>query len=223
MTNTTARIKKAGKNFEIIVNLEEAMNVKKGNSESIEPEGDKIFTDSKKGFVSSPKELEEAFGTTDTSEIALRIIKEGEVLLTQEYRDEEKEKKYKNLINFLAKNGIDPQTGKPISESRIKSAVEEARINLKNVPIENQLKDIIEKLNKIIPIKLETKKIKITMPASYVGKAYGVITQYKTKETWKDDGSLEVIINIPAGLIMDFYDKLNSMTHGSALTEEIKE
>jgi len=223
MTQTTARIKKAGKNFEILVDLEEAMNVKKGLSESIEPEGDKIFTDHKKGFVPSTTELEEAFGTTDTNEIAIKIIKNGEVLLTQDYRDEEKERKMKNLVSFLARNAIDPQSKGPISESRIRSAIEEARINIKNVPIDNQIKEIVDELNKIIPIKLETKKIKTHLPAVYIGKAYSLINQYKIKEDWKDDGSLEAVLEIPAGIIMDFYDKLNSMTHGSALTEEIKE
>jgi ribosome maturation protein Sdo1 len=31
------------------------------------------------------------------------------------------------------------------------------------------------------------------------------------------------MLKIPSGIIIDFYDKLNSITHGSALTEEIKE
>jgi ribosome maturation protein Sdo1 len=38
-----------------------------------------------------------------------------------------------------------------------------------------------------------------------------------------NDGSLEVIVEVPSGMIMDFYDKLNGVTHGSAITEEIKE
>jgi len=33
---------------------------------------------------------------------------------------------------------------------------------------------------------------------------------------------LEVVVNVPAGLVMDFFDKLNSATHGSATSEEIK-
>ena len=49
-----------------------------------------------------------------------------------------------------------------------------------------------------------------------------MINQYKKEEKWLDNGDLEVIVNVPAGLVMDFYDKLNSVTHGSALTEEIK-
>jgi len=48
MTQTLARIKQAGKNFEILVNLDDALKFKKGESDFIEAEGDKIFTDSKK-------------------------------------------------------------------------------------------------------------------------------------------------------------------------------
>ena len=38
-----------------------------------------------------------------------------------------------------------------------------------------------------------------------------------------NDGSLEVVVSVPAGMVMDFYDKLNSATHGATVTEEIKE
>jgi len=223
MTTTTARIKKAGKNFEVIVDLDDALKFKKGEISSIEAEGDKIFSDSKKGFTASPSDLQEAFGTKDTNEIAGKIIKEGEVLVTQEHRDEEKEKKEKQVVDFLANNAIDPQTGNPHSTGRIKSALEQAHVNIKNIPIENQIKDILEEISKVIPIKIETKKIKITVPAVHTGKAYGMLNQYKEKENWLNDGSLEIIVNAPAGMLMDFYDKLNSITHGSALTEEIKE
>ena len=71
-------------------------------------------------------------------------------------------------------------------------------------------------------IKISTKKVKITIPAEHTGKAYGVINQYKENENWLDDGSLEVFVDVPSGAIMNFYDKLNNVTHGSALTEEIK-
>ena len=36
--------------------------------------------------------------------------------------------------------------------------------------------------HKIIPIKLETKKVKITVPAMHTGKVYGIISQYKENE-----------------------------------------
>ena len=47
---------------------------------------------------------------------------------------------------------------------------------------------------------------------------------YKEKENWLSNGDLEVIVSIFAGnQLFSFYDKLNSVTHGSAITEEIKE
>jgi ribosome maturation protein SDO1 len=224
MTQTTARIKKTGKNFEIIVDMEQALKFKKGEDNMVNfLQIDEIYSDSKKGFKAPENDLKSAFGTTDVNEIASQIVKQGEILLTQEHRDEEREKKMKQVIDFLTRNAINPQTGHPHTSERIKSALDEAHVNLKNIPVESQISEIINNLKAIIPIKVEIKKVKITIPAIHTGKAYGVINQYKEKEQWLNNGDLEVVVEVPSGLIMDFYDKLNSVTQGSALTEEIKE
>jgi ribosome maturation protein SDO1 len=223
MTNVTARINKSGKHFEVLVDLDDAMKFRKGELSSIIPETDKIFRDLKKGEPAPTSELESAFGTTDVNEIAQKIIKDGEVQTTQDFRDAAHEQKVKQVVDFLSRNAIDPQTGNPITTERIKNAIEQAHINIKNTPIENQINDILDSLIKIIPIKLDTKKVKIKIPAIHTGKAYGVVNQYKETENWLDDGSLEVIVSVPSGIIMDFYDKLNDVTHGSAITEDIKE
>lgn len=223
MTQTTARIKKAGKHFEILVNLEEALKFRKGESPSINLEIDRIFRDAKKGEVASSSDLKEAFKTENVYEIANKIVKDGDVLVTQEYRDAEQERRFNSVVNFLVVNSIDPQTGNPHTAERIKNALEQAHINLKNAPVDNQIGEILSAISKIIPIKIETKKVKITIPAIHTGKAYGVVTQYKESEKWLNNGDLEVVVNVPAGTIIDFYDRLNSFTHGSALTEEIRE
>tara|TARA_Y100000034_G_scaffold130603_1_gene189430 strand:+ start:1201 stop:1875 length:675 start_codon:yes stop_codon:yes gene_type:complete len=222
MTQTLARIKQSGKNFEIIVDLDDALKFKKDEVLSIDAEGNKIFSDSKKGQIASGSDLKKAFGTEDIDTITKKIIKNGEVLLTQEHRDEEHEKKFKQVVDFLTNNSIDSQTGNPHTAERIKSALEQAHVNIKNTPVENQISDILLEISKIIPIKIETKKVKITIPAVHTGKVYGIINQYKEEEKWLDNGDLEVIVSVPAGIIMDFYDKLNGVTHGSAITEEIK-
>ena len=52
MTQTTARITKAGKHFEIMVDMEAALAYKKGEGTAVDfLEIDKIFSDSKKGEV----------------------------------------------------------------------------------------------------------------------------------------------------------------------------
>ena len=223
MTQTLARIKQAGKNFEIMVDLDKALMFKKSGGSVVDfLESNNIFSDSKKGNVASNSDLKEAFGTDSTEEVSEKIVKNGEVLLTQDHREGEQDKKSKQVIDFIISNASDPQTGNPFTPERIKSALSEAHVNIKNVPVEDQIKDIISELSKIIPIKIETKKIKVTIPAIHTGKVYGLINQYKEKESWLDNGDLKTVLNIPSGIIIDFYDKLNSVTHGSALTEEIK-
>lgn len=223
MTTTTARIKKAGKHFEILVDLDEAMKFKRGEASSVQAETDDIFTDLKKGEKASSSDLKEAFGTEDVNSIVQKIVKDGEILTTQEFRSAEQEQRFKQVVEFLTRNAIDAQTGNPFTSERIKNALEQAHINIKNTPIENQINEILDSLVKIIPIKLDTKRVKIVIPAMHTGKAYGVISQYKESENWLNDGSLEVVVKVPSGMIMDFYDRLNNVTHGSVVTEEIKE
>ena len=224
MTQTTARIKQHGKHFEIIVDLDKALKFKKGQSSGTDfLEADTIFTDSKRGLHASEKDIGEAFGTSDLTEVAKKIVKSGEILLTQEHRDEEKDKKIKQVIDFLSRNAIDPKTGHPHTPERIKAALEQAQVNIKNVPVENQIKDIIEQIVKILPIKMEEKRFEITIPSIYTGHAYGIVSPYKESETWLNNGDLRVNVHVPSGLAFQFFDKLNSVTHGSAVTEEIKE
>src|SRR6056297_1896416 len=156
---TIARIDKNGIHFEILVNMDDALKVKKGESDYLIVEGDRIFNDIKKGNVASNDDLEIAFKTTNVDEIGKIIVKQGDVLVDQEHRSEEKEKQIKQVVDFLARNAIDPQSGNPISNERIRSALEEAHVNIKNVPVENQIQDILEQIAKIIPIKIETKKV----------------------------------------------------------------
>ena len=224
MTQTTARIKQHGKHFEIIVDLDRALKFRKGESSNVDfLEIDRVFTDSKRGLAAPEKELTEAFGTTDLNSVVGKIVKSGEILLTQEYREDARDNKIKQVVDFLSRNAVDPKTGNPHTAERIKNALEQTQVNIKNAPIEGQIKEIIEKISLVLPIKLETKKVKVIVPAIHTGKVYGILAPYKESENWMNNGDLEVTLSIPAGLIMDFYDKLNSATHGSVMTEEVKE
>jgi len=78
------------------------------------------------------------------------------------------------------------------------------------------IQEIIQEISKILPISVETKKVKITIPAVHTGKVYGLVAQYKEDESWLSNGDLEMTLSIPAGIIMDFYDKLKSLTRGYA-------
>ena len=225
MTNVTARIKARGKPFEILVDLDSALNLRKGLNVNINNVLciDQVFTDHKKGLKAAEKDLIECFGTSNVLEIAAKIVKNGEIMLPLEYKNELREVKVKQVIDFLARNALDPATGRPHSAERIKAAIEQAGIKIENKPVEDQISKIISELRVILPIKIEAKKLKIIVPAIHTGKVYGLLTQYKEKEDWLANGDLQVVINLPAGMQMDFYDKLNAVTHGSSVVEELKQ
>lgn len=222
MAKTTARVKKEGKHFEILVNEDEALKLKKGEGNINQAViTDSIFYNLKSGEHASSSDLEKNFGTNNPTEIAEKIIKQGEIVRTTESIKEDHDKKYKQIIDFLTKNATSPE-GKPYTPDRISRALQEAHVNVKNKPIETQINEIKDQLATILPIKIETKKIKLRVPAQYTGKAYGTVKEFLTKEEWVNNGDLECVVEVPSGLIMDFFDKINNDTHGSILSEEIK-
>mgnify|MGYP001603210980 CR=1 FL=1 len=221
MSNVEARMKVKGKHYEISVNLEEALKIKNGKGDILSAlQSNQIYHDLKKATSVAKADLEDAFGTSDVYAIAKIIIQKGEVQKTQEYRDEEHDKKIKQVVALIIRNATD-QHGRPYTETRIKTAIQEIHYNFDNRPAEKQMPEIVHLLKKIIPIKIETKRIKITIPAQYTGNVYGQLQEYKESEEWLSNGNLQTIVNVPAGLVVDFYEKINSMTHGSVQSEEM--
>ena len=218
-----ARYKVKSTMYEIQVDLDEALKVQTGKG-NIQAALDmpQIYSDLKKGQVASQDQLKNAFMTTDVYQIATTIIQKGEVQKNQDFRDAEREAKVKQVIQLILRNAVD-QHGRPYTEDRIKRALDEAKAHIDNRPAEQQLAGILDKLKTIIPIKLDTKKIKLTIPAQYSGQVYGLIKDFKESEDWLANGSLQAVLNIPAGMQLDFYDKLNGITHGAVQSEEVKE
>ncbi|MEK6800411.1 MAG: ribosome assembly factor SBDS [Nanoarchaeota archaeon] len=221
MANVEARLKVKGKHFEIMVDLDEALKVRLGKGDIVAAlQSQHIYHDVKKATLVSQKDLLDAFETSDVYLIAKKIILSGEVQKTQEYRDEQKENRIKQVIDLILRNATD-QHGRPYTEDRIKTALKQIHFNFDNRPAEQQMNSLVSKLKEIMPIKIETKKIKLTVPARYTGQVYGILQDNKESEEWLSNGNLQIILNIPAGLVIDFYDKLNSITHGSVQSEEL--
>jgi ribosome maturation protein SDO1 len=222
MTQTEARVTKKGKKYEILVDLEESLKIRDGKSTNIGVAvlTSAVFHNLKSGEQASTAELEADFGSSNFEEVCTRILTHGEIVLPAEYLKKMQEGKYKQVVDFLAKNAVSPQ-GVPYTPDRIMSSLKEANVNVKNESMDKQITGIIEQLQRVLPLKIEVKKIRVTLPAQYAGKAYGVISEFKQEEEWMSNGDVRVIVGVPAGLVMDFFDKLNGVTHGAALTENI--
>ena len=220
---TLARLKKFGKTFEISVDPDQALLYKKGQLTDLDGvlHADRIFLDTKKGLAASHADLEQVFKTTEVMKIANIILKEGEIQFTAEHRQQERDEKRKKLIYLIHKQALDARTGFPIPPERIEAALEQAKVHLdESKTAEEQLESIITKLRPILPIKIEQKRMSITIPVLYTGKAQSILRSIGVqKEDWKSDGSWEVTLEVPAGVLQEFIDKVNAVTHGQAMVK----
>ncbi len=213
-----AKYERGGKRFEILVDPNLAWELKQGKEVNMDDllAAFDVFRDVRTGDRASEQELKQVFGTADIYEIARRIILEGELPLTTEQKRKMLEEKKQKIAAIIAKRAINPQTGTPHPVSRIIKAMEEARVHIDLFkPAEEQVQRVVDAIKKVIPIKIESKKVELIIPPKYTGKIYGKIRAYKViREEWRGDGSLRVIIEIPAGIVEEVLHEFASLTHG---------
>lgn len=222
-----ARLKKGEDHFEILVDPYLAADLLDGKEIDVLKilVIDKIFNDSKKGTHASSESLQTVFGTNNVTEIAIKIIKKGEIQLTTEQRNKMQKNKKNRIIETIVKNAMDPKTKAPHPRQRIELAMDQAGVHIDPFkPVSEQVKIIIDVLRPIIPISMEQVRISVKIPAEFIGRAYGEARNFGAleREEWQSDGSWVGIVRIAAGLQTDFYEKLNDLTKGNVSTKILK-
>ncbi len=221
-----ARIKKQGKQYEVLVDCDKALEFKQGKKIVLDEVlvTNEIFHEAKRGLKPAEKDLLAAFNTTDAQQIATLILKEGEIQLTQKHREKEREEKKKRLIGMIHRQAIDTKTGLPHPPARIEAAMQQAKVKIdENKSAEDQIEEVMNALKPIIPIKFETRLIEVKIQPQYAGTAFRTLKKYKViKNEWMNDGSLLGQIEIPAGLQEELFAELNKITHGSVESKILK-
>jgi len=213
-----------GEKFEILVKPDPALEYKLGKKKDISSVlvSDEIYTDSSKGTRASTEKLLKAFKTDDTTAIAEQILQKGDLNLTTDQRRKMIEQKRKQLVEFIAKTYVDPRSHLPHPPLRIEQAMKDARASIDpQKSVDAQVKDIVEKLRSIIPLKSENLDLEIIVPAQYAAKSYSVLKSAGTlkREDWLANGSLKAILEIPAAARPHVIDRLGSVTKGTATVE----
>src|SRR3989344_9337892 len=109
-----------------------------------------IFKDVKKGEKANEHDIKKLFGTDNKNEVIKKIIKDGEVQLTKEYRDKLREEKRLKIINLIHRNSINPTNNLPHPAQRIEAAMEEAKVKIDEFKkAEDQVKEIVDKIKVI--------------------------------------------------------------------------
>ncbi len=221
-----ARYEKGGKRFEIYVDPEKADMYKEGKKKDLNNilVVEEVYSDAKKGERAKTQDIEQVFHTTDIMHILEIILKEGELQLTTAQRRKKLEEKTKQIVSILCRETIDPRTGAPHTEHRIRQALEEAKVHIDAFKdARDQIPGIIKKIQLVLPMKFERVKIAVKVPPQWAAKAYGTLKNYGIKqEQWLGDGHLIVVVEMPAGMQGEFFDKLNRITHGENETKILR-
>jgi len=222
-----ARLKKGSNVFEVVIDSDAAVAYKEGNAIEIRDilKAEKVFSDAHKGLIAPEHVMRDVFNTADPLEVAKIIIREGEIQLTAEHRQLVRDRKKKQIIEKIHRYGVDPRTHAPHPITRIEAAFEEGNVKIdefKNA--DEQVAQIIKQLAPILPIRFEQKEIALKFPAESAGKAAPVVHRLAKvlRQDWQTDGSWVCVVEIPAGLETELYDKLNSLTHGKLESKVLK-
>ena len=214
-----ARFSKNALNFEVLVEPELAYRARKGERVNLENlvASQEVYSDAKKGLRVADSDLNKAFGTNNFEKILYEILTKGDIQLTTDQKRKIQEQREKQVVTLIARSAVDPRTHLPHPPIRIEKAIEEAKVHIDAFKsAEEQLENVLKALKPILPIKLETVKIVLKIPASNAMRAYGFLKQHKLlKEEWANNGDLLAMIELPAGLQSEFFDKLNSLTQGN--------
>jgi len=133
--------------------------------------------------------------------------------------------KRNQIITFIAKTFVDPRSHLPHPPLRFEHAMKDASVNIDPfISVEEQVKDIVETLRSIFPLKSENLLLLISVPAQYVAHSYSVLksTGILNKEDWQPYGSLKAILELPAAARPNVIDRLGAITKGTAFVEVIK-
>ncbi|BAB59450.1 hypothetical protein [Thermoplasma volcanium GSS1] len=208
-----ARLESHGYKFEILVDPDAIERIRKGN---IDIENDlampEVYKDARKGEKASEESLKEAFKTTDIAQIVVDIVKKGQIQLTTEQRREMYDERRKQIVNIIAREGINPQTNTPHTPYRISQAMEEAKVKIDPFKsAEEQVQGVLKAIMPIIPIRFEKAKLAVKLVGDAYGKLYGELAKsgYITKEEWGKDGSWMGILEVPAGIQGDIIESLS--------------
>jgi len=214
-----ARLESFGEKFEILVDPDQAALVRQGQPVDIEDvvAALNVFGNASKATRASDEALMKVFHTTDFNTVARKIIEKGEIHLTADQRKHMVEEKRRQVVNFISRNAVNPQTGHPHPAHRIEMAMEEARVNIDPFNhLDEQVKEVVKALRPLLPIRFEELRLAIKIPPDFAAKAYGDIAAGSTmeKDEWLKDGSWVCVVRIPAGIQVEFYDLINKLSKG---------
>ena len=110
-----ARFEKGSDRFEVLVKPDAVQKVRDGEEINLLENLaiDQVFRDAHKGSRASSERMKEVFETDDPLAVARLLIEKGDIQVTTDQRRQMLKKKRLQIIQHIAANAMNPQTGTP--------------------------------------------------------------------------------------------------------------
>lgn len=221
-----ARYSFKDKKFEILVDPDKALEFRKGKSIDIRSilAYPAIYRDWRKAEIVNREDLETAFGTNDIFKVAEVILKRGELQLTTEQKRRMLEERKRQIAEIISRKGVNPQTNLPHPPARILNAMEQVGVNIDPfLDAELQVDRVVKEIRKVLPISFEKLLVEIKLPPQFISVYSKLKDSCEIKEEkWLDDGSLYLIIEMPAALQSEIFSKISNLTKGNFQSKVLK-
>jgi ribosome maturation protein SDO1 len=218
VTHSIARLRHSGEVFEIVIDPENALKLRRGEVEVhdclLAPH---IYKSIQSGEVASPDHLMDLFKTSDEKKVAERIILEGELHFNDEYKEKVRGEKKSQIFAILTKEAAEMGSENPVSEKKLVSAFSQAKITIDLYKkVDEQIPEILVKLRQVLPLTLERKTVSLRIPSQHAARLYGLVSSRSriVQEAWLGDGAFSAKVELPAGAVAGFLDELKKATHG---------
>lgn len=158
LTNVAVvRLKRHGKRFEVACYRNKIENWRSGLETDIDEvlQIDRVFENVSKGVVAKTKDLEAAFGTSDTEAVCRIILSKGTSQISEGERAVQIQNRFKNVATIVSEKCVNPQNMRPYPVSTIETAMRDtihfAAVTSKSA--KQQALEVIRELEKVMPIK----------------------------------------------------------------------
>jgi len=153
---------------------------------------DQVFTNSTRGDIANPGDLETVFGTEDVSKCCEEIVKRGDIQYTASERKKFTEDKTKEIVYYINKNYVDPKTKLPHPADRIANCMKQCHIRVDpNGDTKRQGEEAVKKMRgKLMFAKAVAITAKLTIKHEHTGKCTNLIRQMANvlQDEWTGTG-----------------------------------
>lgn len=143
------RLRSHGKRFEIACYKNKVLNWRDGTETDLAEviQTDTIFTNVTKGDVAKEKDLKTVFGNIGNEEICKRILKTGELQVSDMEREAHLEALFRDIVQIVVDRCVHPETGRQLTPLTVESALRTIGISVQpEQPAKKQALKAIEKL-----------------------------------------------------------------------------